>query len=42
MIEAGRGEFSVWVDDQMVAQKGWFIFPSDEKIVENVKQALNV
>jgi hypothetical protein len=42
VIEGKRGEFTVWVDDKIVAEKGWVRFPSDEKIIENVKQALNV
>ena len=41
LIEGGRGEFTVWVDDKLVAEKGWIRFPSDEKIVESVRQALN-
>jgi hypothetical protein len=42
LIEGKRGEFTVWVDDEIVAEKGWIRFPSDEKVVESVKQALNV
>jgi len=33
-MEGNRGEFTVWVGDQQVAQKGWIRFPSDEKILE--------
>ena len=42
LIEGKRGEFTVWVDDKIVAEKGWIRFPSDEKVVESVKQALSV
>ena len=41
IIEGKRGEFTVRVGDEIVAQKGWILFPSDEKIVESVRQALN-
>ncbi len=40
LIEGGRGEFTVWVGDQQVAQKGWLRFPSDEKVLAAVRQAL--
>lgn len=40
LVEGKRGEFTIWVDDKMVAEKGWIRFPSDEKIIEGVKQAL--
>jgi hypothetical protein len=40
LIEGGRGEFTVWVDGRKVAEKGWIRFPSDEKIVSAVKEAL--
>lgn len=40
LIEGGRGEFTVLVGDQEVAQKGWFLFPSETKILESVEQAL--
>jgi hypothetical protein len=41
LIEGKRGEFTVRVGDETVAQKGWIMFPSDEKIVESVRQALD-
>jgi hypothetical protein len=34
LMEGNRGEFTVWVGDQQVAQKGWIRFPPDEKILE--------
>ena len=40
LVKGGRGEFTVWVDDEMVAKKGWFRFPPVEKILANVKEAL--
>ncbi len=40
LVEGKRGEFTVWVDERQVAQKGWFMFPSDEKIVAALRQAL--
>ena len=42
LIEGDRGEFSVWVDSQRVAKKGWVRFPSDEKILTVVRQAITV
>ena len=35
------GEFTVWVGDQLVARKGWVRFPSDQKVLEAVRAALN-
>jgi len=40
LIEGDRGEFSVWVDRQMVAKKGWVRFPSDEKVLKAVRQII--
>ena len=34
------GEFTVWVGDELVAQKGWIRFPSDQRILEAVRSAL--
>jgi hypothetical protein len=31
------GEFTVWVGDRMVAQKGWIRFPSDQKVLDAVR-----
>jgi predicted Rdx family selenoprotein len=40
LIEGDRGEFTVWVDQEVVARKGWNGFPDDEKVLEAVRQAL--
>ena len=40
LVEGGRGEFTVWVDDRVVAKKGWLGFPDDEKVLEAVREAL--
>ena len=40
LIEGGRGEFSVWVGDRMVAKKGWVRFPSDQSVLSAVLQGL--
>jgi len=31
------GEFTVWVDDKLVARKGWLRFPADRKVVAAVR-----
>lgn len=40
LVEGGRGEFTVWVGDEVVARKGWFGFPEDEKVLAAVREAL--
>jgi hypothetical protein len=40
LVEGARGEFSVWVGDQMVAKKGWIRFPPDQRVLSAVKQEL--
>ena len=40
LIEGGMGEFTVWVGERMVAKKGWVRFPSDQKVLAAVQQAL--
>jgi hypothetical protein len=40
LIEGGRGEFTVWVGDRMVAQKSPQGFPSEEDVLAAVRQAL--
>jgi hypothetical protein len=42
LIEGDRGEFSVWVDNQIVAKKGWLRFPSDQKVLTAVRHAITV
>lgn len=40
LVEGDRGEFSVWVGDRLVAKKGWVRFPSDEKVLAAVRDAI--
>jgi len=40
MIGGDRGEFTVWVGDQVVARKGVLRFPSDRNVLEAVRTAL--
>ncbi|MBS1808224.1 MAG: Rdx family protein [Acidobacteria bacterium] len=40
LIQGEAGEFTVWVDKDQVAQKGWLGFPSDKKVLEAVRAAL--
>jgi len=40
LVEGDRGEFTVWVGDRVVAKKGWVRFPSDERVLSAVRQAL--
>ena len=40
LIEGGRGEFTVWVDEETVAKKGANGFPVDDEVVAAVHQAL--
>jgi hypothetical protein len=40
LIEGGRGEFTVWVGDQKVSEKGWIFFPDDDAVVTAVREAL--
>lgn len=41
VVEGARGEFSVRVDDRIVAEKSRTGFPSDDGIVAAVRQAAN-
>ncbi len=41
LIEGDRGEFTVWVGDELVAKKGLIMFPKDQKVLSAVRQALN-
>jgi len=38
LIEGGRGEFTVWIGDELVAQKGPHGFPSDDEILAAVQK----
>ena len=40
LVEGGRGEFTVWVGDEKVAQKDADGFPSDEGVISAVRKAL--
>jgi hypothetical protein len=40
LVEGHRGEFTVWVGDQMVAKKGWIRFPADQRVLSAVQEAL--
>ncbi|MBA2734577.1 MAG: hypothetical protein H0U54_17080 [Acidobacteria bacterium] len=40
LIEGDRGEFTVWVGDEVVSRKNWLGFPQDEKVVTAVREAL--
>jgi predicted Rdx family selenoprotein len=39
LIKGDGGEFTVWVDGRQVAKKNWLGFPSDEKVLNAVRQA---
>lgn len=40
LIAGDRGEFTVWVNEKVVARKGWLGFPDDMKVLESVRNAL--
>jgi len=40
LIEGGRGEFTVWVGDQRVAQKDRNGFPTDDQVLAAVQTSL--
>ena len=40
LVRGEKGEFSVVVNDQVVARKGWLRFPAPEKILAAVRQAI--
>jgi hypothetical protein len=40
IVGGKTGEFTVWVDDKLVAQKGWIRFPSDKTVLQAVTAAL--
>jgi hypothetical protein len=41
LVVGGRGEFTVWVGEDRVAQKGPEAFPSEEEILSAVRKVLN-
>src|SRR5438876_1106452 len=38
-VAGANGEFTVWVDDKLVARKSWVRFPSDQRVLEAVRSA---
>jgi hypothetical protein len=42
LVEGDRGEFTVWVGDEVVSSKDQQGFPEDENIVTAVREALIV
>ena len=38
LIEGKRGEFTVWVDDELIAQKDANGFPSEEDVLAAVRK----
>jgi hypothetical protein len=40
LVRGDSGEFTVWVKGECVAKKSWLAFPSEEKVLEAVRQAL--
>jgi hypothetical protein len=40
LVEGGRGEFTVWVGQNRVAQKNAGAFPEDDDVLTAVQQAL--
>jgi len=41
LVAGERGEFTVWVDDQVVSKKGWRGFPNDEDVLGKVRAELD-
>ena len=37
LVEGRPGEFSVWVGETRVAEKGWLFFPSTRKVIDAVR-----
>jgi len=37
LVEGNPGEFSVWVGDDKVVEKGWLFFPSARKVIDAVR-----
>jgi len=40
IINGWPGEFTVLVGEEKVARKGWFSLPSEEKVMEAVRNAM--
>jgi hypothetical protein len=41
VVAGGRGEFTVWVDGALVAEKSRRGFPSDDAVLEAVRKGLS-
>ncbi len=37
LVEGDLGEFKVFVDDHLVAQKGWLFLPGPKKVLEKIR-----
>lgn len=40
LIKGGMGELAVLVDGEKVAKKGWFTSPSEQEILNAVREAI--
>lgn len=40
LVAGGRGEFTIWVDETLVAEKSRRGFPADDAVVNAVMKAL--
>lgn len=40
LVPGGRGEFTVWVDETVVAKKSWLGFPDEQQVLAAVREAL--
>ncbi len=40
LLRGGSGEFTVWLDDQLVAEKKLGTFPSPESVVDAIRAKL--
>jgi hypothetical protein len=40
LVVGGRGEFTVWVEEKIVAQKGPLGFPTEDEVLAAVQKAL--
>jgi hypothetical protein len=38
LVEGRRGEFTVWIDDELIAQKSALGFPSEDDVLEAVRK----
>jgi hypothetical protein len=40
IVEGGRGEFTVWIGEKRIAQKGINGFPTDQEVLTAVRREL--